>query len=830
MTKKSLFFGAAALALLVLLTIVGCSNPASESTEYVTQAGSEYPYPADTVFVNTRNALNGLLNDYSAETNRVTNIAYTGVINPELVIPTGKVLYYIGAVAGSPTTLAANVIVEQGARLVLVGEITTGGGKILTHGAVEVFRSLTVGVDARDVADYTVENNKVIGRNTAIGKIVTVLPGATLTLDASDIIPPDQYSENKFTPTQAWAAAGQGHLIINGTLNAYPYTVKELLTGVYPSATRRYTVTSGRYSTETLPALIPQGAFITTSAIPVDSEGNTLTVNGSLTTKGTLNDLTRIEVGNGGSLSLTESAGELVKGLADLKIGPGGSFAVASPDVSLKSLATLFLGDGSSISVTGGNVTFKEDADLALTMGKKVMYGVAVSASATVDTVISGESGLAGGSNLVVHPGSTFTVGENATFTVDSGATFDISRQPLGQETPAVVINGAIEIEAGGSFIGPDFATVQADPGALFETVNLGTDGKVVLNWGGIFQLGAGPEALVGPGGTAARHAYEWNTTNDGGQIEINAGGIIIRDINDITASPVTVTIGGQGGAILSTQTLTLDRGVTLAVTATSGADSFYLLGAPADTNGVGGGAKLLGPGKLTLGAGATAISIVGGDYGWQAVGHDLAFFATGAGAGTVHPINIDPSPTGPWETTLKALGLGATITVPAGANLTIGRTLLVATSTTIDLGGTSARKSGEITLGASTGTITLAVATTAPTVTSAIITGNDGGASPFTAELAGTGGLSEVNPSGTPAVALLGVPGLVGPADLTAIGDDTQAATTGVYTAGTPNNTLSAGYLVSLKPGTVTGGTNTVKGGASGGTISAETATAGDS
>ncbi|MDR2630896.1 MAG: hypothetical protein LBC60_08250, partial [Spirochaetaceae bacterium] len=308
MYKKSLLFGAAALALLVVCAFVGCSNPSSGSTEYVTQASSDYPFPADTVFTNDYDALIGLLNDYNAETNRVVNIAYGGTIAVNTIIPDGKTVYLTADLSGGTT---GNITVREGARLVLVGDFTAGNtGLLLVRGTVEVFRSLKMTTDALDVGDYSVENVVEPGRNTVIGEKVTVLPGAILTLDVTDIIPPTEYQKNKFTPAQAWAAAGQGHLVIGLTntvtnptgeaLTAYNYTVRELLEGVYPSATRSYTVASSRIALETMPALIPQGAYILTTATPRGSDGNTLTVNGALGTNGTLNDLTKLEVGNGG--------------------------------------------------------------------------------------------------------------------------------------------------------------------------------------------------------------------------------------------------------------------------------------------------------------------------------------------------------------------------------------------------------------------------------------------------------------------------------------------------------------------------------------------------
>jgi hypothetical protein len=710
MTNKSLFLGAAAVAalsLLMLFAFVGCSNPSSSDTAYVSQAASDYPYPADTVTATTRTQLDGLLNDTGAETNGVPHIRYTNTITTQLEIPTGKTVYLDRGTTtlATPTTPTANIIVREGATLVLVDYFATSTaatpGKLLVRGNVEVFRSLKVGATALDVADYTEENGLIIGRNTVIGKNVNVLPGAILTLALSDIIPPTEYLPNKFTPAQAWAAAGQGHLVIGNSpggstprnpaaadaLVAYDYTVQELLSGVAPSASRTYTAVSGRIAAETLPAVIPAGAYILTNAIPRGSVGNTLTVYGALSTQGTLNDITKIEMGNGGILQLTEPSNDFLTGLTELKLGPGATFDIAnSIDVSLKSLETLFLGDGSAIFVPGTNVTFNNTTPIVTTLGKNVVYQVGMSASATVNTVINDDASLVGNSILTVYPGSTFTVNPGVIFSVEDGSAFDISNLPLN--TPAVQIDGTVAIAADGVFIGPDFATVQANPEALFQTINLGDDGKVVLSRGAEFSLGTGPTSQLFIGADSSNATYEWSTSDDGAELEINADGIIIRDTNGfnpanlgIAPFGVTVTIAAPGAGILKDQSLYLDRGVTLAVDANF---ALYLMG---DTEANGGGAKLLGPGKVTAGT----IEFTGGNDGWQAIGNDIGivnittpyiFAMSGA---TPPPASV--------ASTLKALGLGTTITVPAAA------TLEIRADTTIDLNGTMARKNGEILL-----------------------------------------------------------------------------------------------------------------------------------
>ncbi|MDR2758826.1 MAG: hypothetical protein LBB78_05560 [Spirochaetaceae bacterium] len=832
MTKKSLFFGAAALALLVLLAFVGCSNPSSGTTEYVAQASSEYPFPPDTVFVNTRAALDGLLNEYTAETNQVRHIAFTTgdpTAGPvPLTIPTGKYVYLTDNLS---TGIAANITVTEGATLVLVGEFAAGNtGLLLVKGTIEVFRELAVTDDARDVADYTVESIINPGRNTVIGKKVTILPGATLHLVYEDIIPPDQYSENKFTPAQAWAAAGQGNLEVapaNTGLfpDPYLYTVKELLTGVYPSAARSYTFTSPRTTRETLPALIPQGADITTSATPEDSDGNTLTVNGSLITNGTLKNITEIKVGNGGELNLTRATGDVLDKLAKLTVGPGALFEVDTPLVTLQSLETLFLGDGSQFIVDAGVpatpiVTFTQDPDkkLVTTLGKKVLYRVGTAPDAIVDVVINGDASLINGSRLTVNPDSTFTLAEDKTLTVETGAIVDFSavQPPAAVTDPSpVIIKGTIEIEEGGTLIGPALVDFEATPEVLFDTIKFVTAGKVVLDWGAAYTMGTGLNAkpYIGPHvavySLATSPTYQWAnvaTPGDGAQIEINAAGLIIRDTNAGTAA---VRIDNTRAVILKGQSLTLeDAGVTLTIVQ---GNTLWLVGDPETAGVSSNGAKLLGPG--TVKAGST--SIVGGPNGWQAVGQaagdSIGIYADDPAARLV---SSTAAATGTPAAILKALHplqgsfLGATITQAAVAS----NNLTISANTTIALGGAAQKKAGEIVLtgGTNPGKITFT------NDTSKITTGNSSASTTSTGPLA-AGGVTAVT-GGT--ITTIGVTNLVG--------DGTNTKITTTATPSTPNNNLmGVGNLASLLG--ATGGTITGGAASNNGVISSETITNAD-
>jgi hypothetical protein len=815
MYKKSLFFGAAALALLVLLTLAGCSNPSSGSTEYVTQAGSGYPYPVDTVFVADRASLDGLLNDYSAETNQVRHIAYGGnsaSLTDGLIIPSGKTVY----LTDTHAAIAGNITVREGAKLVLVTPFTAGNpGLLLVRGTVEVFRSLTVTAGALDVADYSVENVIKPGRNTVIGKNVTIMPGAVLTLSITDLIPPTESQPNKFTPAQAWAAAGQGHLVIGTSstpgkhagaytdaLIAYNYKVSDLLAGVSPSTNRTYTVTSGRFGPENLPREIPAGAYILTRATPSKSESGKepFIVNGSLTTNGTLNEISNIEVGPGGALTLTEPNGELLRGLTKLTLRPGAGLAVTSSDVSLESLTSLSLWDGSSIIVPGGNVRFKGDPVLDLTLGKNVTYQVAMSAAAKVNTVISKDASLVKSSQLVVYPGSTFTVAEGVTFRVDENSTLDVSRIPVPDTNaaPALTINGTVEI-GNGTFIAPksnDPAVTDLEN--LYKTVKLrddeGKTGKILLNHDAKFNFGTGK--FVGSGAI-----YEWTSpANTGPQIELNARGMIIRDINDMS-SAVKITITNDGAVILKDKSLTLERGVTLAFAT---GKALTLMG---DTDTNGGGAKLFGAGVVSSGS----TEIKGGDYGWQAVGADnIVIGFTSASASTLKALDKDGAAAAN-PAALTALGQGAAITQKADS----GNNLTIAANTTIALGGIAGRKKGEIILtgGANAGKISLAA------TTSTITTGNSPASTPAAASLAANS-ITTITGAASDVIGIINVRG-----------DGTTkpkvTTTTAIEDGGT---TLAAGHLVILEGATgasVQGGTSASPSGD--GKLSADTPTVAD-
>jgi hypothetical protein len=332
----------------------------------------------------------------------------------------------------------------------------------------------------------------------------------------------------------------------------------------------------------------------------------------------------------------------------------------------------------------------------------------------------------------------------------------------------------------------------------LYKLITLGpgpNNGRIVLNWGGQFLFANTTlDYFVGADSTSA--TYQWRATNtDGGQIEINAQGLVIRDINGFDPATATtmvnVTVAGTGAIILADKTLTLDRGVTLALSG----NNLTLIGDTADN---GGGAQLLGPGKVTVG---TTSEIVGGDYGWQAVGVNRVVIN-----GTTPGIaGFDATPAAA-AIIFAAKGLGATIKVPATTTA-----LAIGAETEIALGGTFDKKGGEITLvgGSDAGTITFAA------TTSKITTANVAGATNSSGDLGAANGPSVVAGG---SITSIGITNVLGNATT-----KTTAASTAV--ADLVGNVMPAGYLVSL---TGAAATAPVKGGAANadGIISAATET----
>jgi hypothetical protein len=422
MANKSLFLGAAAaamLALLMLFTFAGCSNPATETTYVDRVVNDEFDYPVGTVFTDTFNELVGVLNETAEATNGVTYVAFraaTLTFTSRLTIPANKVVYV--EQTGGTHTLTQDIIVEPGGTLVLVSAVTTAAGvndgtvpgKLRIKGLMEVYDTLTVTTATLDVADYYEANGVFSAVYTVIGKNVSVKAGGTLALPAADIRLLTDSSTNKFTPAEAWAAAGQGSLTITGPLTNTAFTVEYILSGVNPSADRWYTVTTPGGAP--LPSFIPEGAFITSTGPMADTPDHNLTVNGRLiadAATATFKDIVNLTVN--GELQANNATFESVANLIISAVNTeNASRASAAPawkpfggwlgadSATLKNAGNINIGD---------NGTFISESNaIDLPAGTNIVLGKSAAFTASAAALNT----FAGVASLFIGPASSVTL------------------------------------------------------------------------------------------------------------------------------------------------------------------------------------------------------------------------------------------------------------------------------------------------------------------------------------------------------------------------------------------------------------------------------------
>jgi hypothetical protein len=745
MTKRSLFGGA--LALLTLLVFAGCSNP-SGSTEYVDRyIDSGFDYPSGTIFVDSLAELEGLLNGIEQPVG-ITHIAYradTLVFTDQLIIPGGKTVY-LEQIASDSYQLNQDIIVEPDAVLVLVKSTLatsddTNPGKLLVKGRVDVYGGLTVTATTEDVADYYEDTLKAY--RTVIKERVSVKAGGTLSLPAGDIRLAEDTSTRKLTPQEAWAAAGQGHLVISGVL-AYPVTYM-LPEQIQPSKTRTYEFeTSGG----DLPSVIPAGAYVTTSAAITDTPDHTLTVNGGLSApNATFSAITQLVISGSDTDNVARSAvpaqymeGYLEADKATLEkaetitIGDRGTFESESPVIeppegskiylgrnavfnatndkatsTFKNLISLFVGPGADVTIASKALTFAALRTLTVQDGARLDAGfdkvfsttdannppdiiigdcffkLGLSPSAKINMGIKKNATLANGSILKVNGDSTLVVEKGATLAVETGAVVDFSGLTTPANTPPITIEGTIELKGEGLIKVPELPAENAD---ILKYITVGDEGKIVLNYGTTFHFELTSDEtqedneiddFVAPATAGKRASYTWADDDDGAQIEINKAGITIRDTGKTAPAVLTVTKPNAGA--VKGQTLTLEAGVSLVVK-----DKGVWFQLEDNENGP---AKLKGPGKIVVQdtTGNTLATITGGS-GWQVTGASI-----GIRGGTAATVVASAA-----TAVFKALGSDAVIEVPAGKELSVGQNV------TIALGGTTASAGGRIILKGHTG------------------------------------------------------------------------------------------------------------------------------
>jgi hypothetical protein len=193
-----------------------------------------------------------------------------------------------------------------------------------------------------------------------------------------------------------------------------------------------------------------------------------------------------------------------------------------------------------------------------------------------------------------------------------------------------------------------------------------------------------------------------------------------------------------------------------------------------------------LGEGKLSLTGG---VEVVGGQSGWQAFGTGVIGIGTNLAKPTIATLATGPS--------LRALGPGATITVPVSSDLVIGA------ATTIELGGNDRAVGGEIILkNSSDANITTNGKLTLSLGTSKITTGNTASGTQPTAVLLAPDYVTAA--TGT-TISKIGVPYLAG--------DGSYIKVTPTVVA--VDSKVPAGRLISLEGGgssaAITGGDDSI-------------------
>jgi hypothetical protein len=753
MTKRSLFWGA--LALLAFLVFAGCSNPSSSDTTSGPVAGNP-GVPRDAVLAGDFDQLVGLLNEITADTNKVANIAYNGDFDAELTIPSGKTVYWYG----DSQSLSANLIVEEGARLVILGNstLTTNGddNQLLVKGKVDVYGGLTIGDTALDVADYYVTDKTIEARGTVIGTSrIAIGAGGILTLTDDDIA--NQTTPNRFTPTQAWAAAGQGDLTISGALSPV-YSVTYMLEGIYPSAARIYTFETNGAE---VPKLIPVGAHVTTNAAIADTTDpeHTLTVNGwliapnaslgaitNLTVSGALDTDNAVSRASSASPSMDSYWNEgylaadsaTLKSAVSINILDRGEFASESIYIELPEAGSkINLGRSAIFTAAGTTLnTFKNLTDLYIGPGADVTIDSTALTFGSLKTLTlqDGASLTATGGNVTFLEEATPANPPNKTQLTLGLNTFYNVRVATTAKVDVAITNNSkligasvLTINEGSTFTVAEGATLTVGPEAQIDFSKLFAQGTTVpanaeaapVKINGAIELTGdgtnfaglkGPELGAAPQPTAT-DAAKFVAFGDTGKIVFNYGTSLVMDeapiVGDSNATYTWKDGTDDGAQIEITKT-----GITIRDTGgdapddaevTIGSDQAVIL--KDQTLTLEKGVKLI--------AGTNGLSLTGGDAntgGAKLVGlGELVIDNTGAVATIIGGSNG-------WQAigaelvtfsfattakiaansaaaTLKALGPGATIAVTAAGTLNIGA------DTTIELGGITTIAGGVINL-----------------------------------------------------------------------------------------------------------------------------------
>ncbi|GHU80787.1 hypothetical protein FACS189468_1530 [Spirochaetia bacterium] len=390
----------AAIVLLALsLSFVGCGGG---DTEYI-QLPGDYAMPENAVRATTPAGLAGLYADTT-----ISNIYIVGdtLLPDGSVVPAGNNLYVRLATG---TVASKDIKVQAGATLTFfdntgASTLTFAAKKLGIGGRVNIENGVTI-IDGTDLTAITsLGDADAFGNDTVVGTNKLVIgKGATLSLPVGDLAATT--TTDKLTPAQAWAAAGQGDLIVADITNAdiglaalnvntgndgkRKFTITQISSNVIPTGTSPsltiygntdVTTNGDNLILDTITDLTVDGKFVSTSTGLDLGELLRLTVNGTASfSAGTLDKIASIKVGAGGNLTVGGSIAGTVTGTT-LTIGRNGTASLAGTPI----LGTSSIAEGGYLTLTGA-ADFLDGARMSVAPGTKVNtieFPVAASLSA----------------------------------------------------------------------------------------------------------------------------------------------------------------------------------------------------------------------------------------------------------------------------------------------------------------------------------------------------------------------------------------------------------------------------------------------------------------
>ncbi|MFP3090713.1 hypothetical protein LQZ21_10345 [Treponema sp. TIM-1] len=522
MLKKSLFLGAAALALLVLVVLGGCSNPASENDSAPQFSPDGLVIDAA---VNTVADFQAILDDPEI---RVILFDLNGSDKQftvaGLAIPPEKTIYLVNngydpdAVdpfstvnSLSPTGISGlnirgTVIVGRGVALVATD---TTPISLWSTGSVQVQDDGVLVTDQRlNVTNYT---DQGVERVSVLGTNVRFLAGSTLVIDDEEDLTFDEIYQllailtPGTLPARLAGPTGTSNLVLSKS-NLKPSEFAELR---QLSPGQSLSVTS--IVSETAESItIPAGLSITTAAGDVLTGVTQLTVNGTFIAASAAGKADGIgfTVESGGSLTV----GTITK-LKASSVAAGGSFTGRIAEF-LDANAVLSAAAGARINgylLTAAS-TIKTPNPAG---GGSTTIAGATPVTPTTPLLIPPDSNVEFTGGVTVEAGATFTIAENAEVEIADGAfslagTLDLPGSlTIGDSADAPTITGTVNIQDGGSLTlgsgtptGDLKGTIEIRAGGVLRDLKAGGGSLWDTESTGSFVFKAGSEGYRGSGTT----------------------------------------------------------------------------------------------------------------------------------------------------------------------------------------------------------------------------------------------------------------------------------------------------------------------------------------